>query len=192
MTLGRAAVVTLILGYVAQARTERFEASDGASLLEIQKLMYLFQLLGRPMRLAYTKGRYGPYAEGLNHQLQAMEGHFIRGYGDRSQRVLDLQPIIALPGVEAETDAWIQHNSPDLRQQVQKVLDLIDGFASPYGLELLATVQWAANHETDDQSSAASLLAAVRAWNRRKATLFTETHVGAAYDRLTERGLISL
>jgi len=191
MTLGRAAVVALILGYVAQARTERVEASDGASLLEIQKLMYLLQLLGRPMRLAYAKGRYGPYAEALNHQLQVMEGHFLRGYGDRSQRVLDLQPIIVLPDVAAETNAWIQSTNPDLHRQVQEVLDLIDGFASPYGLELLATVHWAANHEPDGQSSAAALLAAVRAWSQRKATLFSEAHVRAAYDRLTERGLVA-
>jgi hypothetical protein len=32
------------------------------------------------LRLNYTKHLYGPYADNLNHVLQSMEGHFIRGY----------------------------------------------------------------------------------------------------------------
>jgi uncharacterized protein YwgA len=87
-------VISLLNGYVEQAKSERIEASDGASLLELQKLMYLLQAaVGVPMRLNYEKARYGPYAENLNHQLQRMEGHLVRGYGDRTQRVLDFHPI---------------------------------------------------------------------------------------------------
>jgi hypothetical protein len=65
----------------------------GASLLEIQKLMYFLQEAGQPVRLNYAKDRYGPYADNLNYVLQALEGHYLRGYGDRTQRILDLSPI---------------------------------------------------------------------------------------------------
>jgi len=58
------------------------------SLLEIQKLAYFLQVAGEPLRLEYVKQKYGPYAENLNFVLQLLEGHYIRGYGDRSVRAL--------------------------------------------------------------------------------------------------------
>ena len=52
------------------------------SLLEIHKLMYFMQEAGERLRLRFTKGHYGPYAENLRHVLSHIEGHFISGYGD--------------------------------------------------------------------------------------------------------------
>jgi uncharacterized protein YwgA len=91
MTVGRAALLTLLSGYAELSWLEGSTVTRGeASLLEIQKLMYFLQEGGQPLRLNYVKGIYGPYAENLNHVLQALEGHYLRGYGDRTQRVLDL------------------------------------------------------------------------------------------------------
>jgi O-acetyl-ADP-ribose deacetylase (regulator of RNase III) len=190
MTRGRAALIALIAGYAARARAERVEASDGASLLEIQKLMYLLQVLGQPMRLSFAKGRYGPYAENLNHQLQKLEGHFVRGYGDRSQPVLDFEPITLMPGAADTAATWLDQQRDDLSITVAKVLELVDGFASPYGLELLTTVHWVAQQELPSSRSSGALVSAVQDWSRRKAAIFTETHVRAALNRLTERGLL--
>ena len=53
------------------------------TLLEVQKLAYFLQVAGQPLRLRYEAGLYGPYADNVNKVLEAMEGHFIRGYGDR-------------------------------------------------------------------------------------------------------------
>ena len=55
------------------------------SLLEIQKLAYFLQSAGEPLRLHFSKQKYGPYAENLHFVLQRLEGHFLRGYGDRSK-----------------------------------------------------------------------------------------------------------
>jgi hypothetical protein len=55
------------------------------SLLEIQKLAYFLQWAGEPLRLHFSKQKYGPYAENLHFVLQRLEGHFLRGYGDRSK-----------------------------------------------------------------------------------------------------------
>jgi hypothetical protein len=35
------------------------------------------------MQLNYVMHQYGPYADNLNHLLQRLDGHFIRGFGDR-------------------------------------------------------------------------------------------------------------
>jgi O-acetyl-ADP-ribose deacetylase (regulator of RNase III) len=76
MTPGRAALIYLMKQYAVSGY--RF------SLLEIQKLMYFLQTAGQPLELNYVKKQYGPYAENLNHVLQRVEGHFLRGYGDRT------------------------------------------------------------------------------------------------------------
>jgi hypothetical protein len=55
----------------------------------------------------YAKARYGPYAENLNHVLQALEGHYLRGYGDRTQDVLKLSPIALLADAEDESQRWL-------------------------------------------------------------------------------------
>ncbi|WP_404406872.1 hypothetical protein [Jeotgalibacillus malaysiensis] len=52
------------------------------SNLEVQNLAYFFQETGEQMKLDFKKYKYRPYAENLNHVLQRIEGHYIRGYGD--------------------------------------------------------------------------------------------------------------
>jgi hypothetical protein len=66
---------------------------------------------------------------------------------------------------------------------------LIDGFETPYGLELLATTHWVAVHDgARDPSTAAQL---VRQWSPRKARLFTDEHVAVAWQRLEEGGWLA-
>jgi hypothetical protein len=139
MTFGRAALLALLGRYARGAMRERFDlARPGASLLEIQKLMYLLQEAGQPLRLQYTKGRYGPYADNLHKVLEALEGHHVRGYGDRSRAVLALDPIELLPGAEKEALEWLA-GRPEVRADVDRVLELVEGWESAYGMELLAT-----------------------------------------------------
>ena len=101
--------------------------------LEIQKLAYFLQAAGQPSKLEFVKEQYGPYAEALNHFLQRMEGHFIRGYGDRSGeasvRVLD-EGVTAANAIMAEED--------HLAGRVQHVAELIEGFETPHGMELFS------------------------------------------------------
>ena len=72
MSRGRALVLTLLGLYGA--------AGYRHSLLEVQKLTYFLQAAGEDLKLGFQKYQYGPYAENLNHVLQRIEGHFIRGY----------------------------------------------------------------------------------------------------------------
>jgi hypothetical protein len=160
----------------------------GASLLEIQKLMYFLQEAGQPLRLNYVKGLYGPYAENLNHVLQALEGHYLRGYGDRTQRVLDLSPITLMPDAEDEARQWLCAHADDAtNDRISNVIQLITGFASPYGVELLATVHWTATCETSGKGTdPVTLTGIIREWNQRKGRLFTEDHVHVAMEHLDE------
>ena len=62
---------------------------------------------------------------------------------------------------------------------------MIFGFENPYGMEMLATIHWAATHE--DQNAAIDLNTAIQTvqqWSDRKSKLFKENHLRKAWQRL--------
>lgn len=44
------------------------------SMLEAQKVAYFLQVGGWPLRLVFTQGHYGPYAQDLDHFISSVEG----------------------------------------------------------------------------------------------------------------------
>lgn len=191
ITPGRAALLTLLARYVRVTQVEEPAAPEGASLLEIQKLMYFLQAAGQHLSLNYVKAPYGPYAENLNHVLQALEGHYLRGYGDRTQEVMKLSPISLMPGAEEQGHQWLEAHPGQTADRIDAVLRLIIGFASAYGLELLATVHWVLTHEGDDPTADPdALVRQVGTWSERKGRLFTEVHIRRAADRLRDHGWV--
>jgi hypothetical protein len=158
------------------------------SLVEVQKLLYFMQEAGEPLRLNFKKSYYGPYADNLRHALVDLEGHYLTGFGDGSARVLDAEPIHVLEGAESAAAEELAA-SPTSEARIDRVLDLVQGFESMYGLELLASVHWVARYEEPDSASDPDLISkAVRRWTRRKGRLFTERHVAAAWSTLRSRG----
>lgn len=186
LTLARALIVAAVARYLRRARLQ--EVRDGVSELEIQKLAYFLQMLGAPLALTFVRGTYGPYSPGLGHVLNALEGHHLTGLGDRSARVTELMPINPLPGsVEAANGVLADH--ADDADRIDQLLDLVDGFETPYSLELLATVHFASGH--DPKSGDPAVLAErVASWSLRKARMFTPKHVAVATHRLAEKNLL--
>jgi len=192
MTSGRAALLAVLGRYVRLTQAEESATAEGASLLEIQKLMYFLQERGQPLLLDYVKGRYGPHAANLNHALEPLEGHYVRGYGDRSDYVLKLNPIILMPDAVDEARGWIEKHPDDgTADRIGAVVELVTGFASAYGVELLATVHWAATREAAGGSTDPAVLTRlIGSWNERKGRLFTEAHIGKTVSRLEELGWV--
>jgi O-acetyl-ADP-ribose deacetylase (regulator of RNase III) len=148
-------------------------------LLEVQKLAYFWERAGSATGLDFVKQQYGPYSEKLNFVLQALEGHFIRGYGDRTGRA----SIYPLPGAMQESDNLLA-SDPDARDRVERVLRLIEGFETPYGMELLATVHWVTSHDALARRRVADCIVRVHAWSERKRRLLRPEHIEAAWRRL--------
>ena len=152
------------------------------TLLEVQKLAYFLQESGEPLTLRYEAGVYGPYAENLNKVLQTIEGHFTRGYGDSPKPDRDIE---LLPGAVEAANAVLDPNSESYHR-LQKVGELIEGFETPYGMELLSSVHWVACHGDEPAKDEASAVAAVHDWNERKRTMFQPAHIAVAWRRLAE------
>lgn len=175
MSRGRALVLTLLGLYGA--------AGYRHSLLEVQKLTYFLQAAGEDLKLGFQKYQYGPYAENLNHVLQRIEGHFIRGYGDRSQAA----EIAVLEGGRQEAEAYLAGDEA-ARDRLDRVAELIAGFETPYGLELLSTVHWVLIHDAEASGDPDRVVQAVHAWNPRKAAVMREPHIRTALDHLQRNG----
>jgi O-acetyl-ADP-ribose deacetylase (regulator of RNase III) len=175
MTPGRAILLGLLESYA--------EPMYRLTQLEIQKLMYFAQVAGEPLQLHFVKDKYGPYAETLNHVLQRIEGHYIRGYGDRSRH----EPSIhLLPNAAEQARAFLQ-DQPDALAHLERVAKLINGFETPYGMELLATVHWVAQENLLAKTDVDIAIQNVQAWSKHKREHFNPAHIQAAWNRLREQ-----
>ena len=81
-----------------------------------------------------------------------------------------------------------QESRQDLLQHVSKVVELIEGFQSPYGMELLSTVHWVATREQAD--SYAKAIEAIQTWSERKRQLMNPAHIKVAWHHLVDKGWI--
>jgi O-acetyl-ADP-ribose deacetylase (regulator of RNase III) len=175
MTPGRAALIALMRQYLNGL------LDPVITLLEIHKLLYFLQETGEPLRLNFTKAHYGPYAENLRHVLNAIEGYFISGYidgGDAPDKTIELTPGTA----DDAEDFLTQHC--DTQKRLARVNLLVQGFETPFGLELLSTVHWIIA-----QNKAKSIEDVIRQtyeWNERKKQ-FTPKQIQIAVDRLSEQ-----
>ncbi len=177
MTAGRAALVELMNRYVQGL------LDPTISLLEVHKLMYFMQEAGEPLRLSYVKAPYGPYAENLRHVLQKIEGHMVAGYADGGDD--PTKPLTVVPGAVEEAGAFLGEHV-DTRARFDRVGDLVEGFETPFGLELLATVHWVASH-TVAGGGVEDVVRETHAWNDRKKQ-FTPRQIGIALNVLDAKG----
>jgi O-acetyl-ADP-ribose deacetylase (regulator of RNase III) len=157
MTSGRAALVVLMNRYLGGLM------DPFVTLIEVHKLMYFMQEAGEPLRLQYAKAPYGPYAENLRHVLRAVEGHLVSGYadgGDAPEKQLEL-----VPGAVKDAESFLS-DKHDTAARFDRVAKLVEGFETPFGLELLSTVHWVSTRE--NAASPEDAVAKVYAWNERK------------------------
>lgn len=157
------------------------------TLLEIQKLAYFLQEAGEPLRLTYAAGHYGPYAANLNKVLERLEGHYIRGYGDSQKPDTEIE---LLEGAVRDADAFLADNRESLAR-LEKVCTLIEGFETPYGMELLATVHWVATRARSKARDEESAIAGVHTWSSRKKRLFKPQHIRVAWQHLKSTGWVA-
>ena len=179
MTPGRAALVGLMDRYLAGLM------DTSVSLLEVHKLMYLMQEAGEPLKLRFSKGHYGPYAENLRHVLAAVEGYYISGYGaggDAPSKALEL-----VPGAVEESKVALSQQ-PDSLKRFEQVARLVQGFETPFGLELLSTVHWIATRERPEDDG--QLVHHVYAWGESKRQ-FSPDQILLAKRVLSEQGWLN-
>ncbi len=174
------------------------------SILEAQKLAWFLSGaihrsgLTNPIADDFAANRYGPYSDKVRHLLDSLDGSYL----ECERRVADARPFDPIRFRHDRQDrvgAYL--TTPDAspyRPTLDEASDLIDGFQSPHGLELLATIDWLhvsgrAALDTD------AMMDAITKWPggdqaaERKVRIFSRRHVDLAVRHLAQyasRGLV--
>jgi hypothetical protein len=167
------------------------------SLLEIQKLAWFLERAierltpnDNPLDLRFTADKYGPYANRLDHLLNSLDGCNLHC----DKRIADAGPLDVIWFDEERRDCLQTYlkgaDAKPYTEALETTATLIDGFESPFGMELLATVDWLLDRE-QCEASVAGIRAGLRCWPagaeaaERKARLFDDRAIGIALQRLT-------
>jgi O-acetyl-ADP-ribose deacetylase (regulator of RNase III) len=176
MTAGRAAIVRLMHQYLSGL------LDPFITLLEVHKLVYFLQESGESLKLRFVPASHGPYAENLRHVLQAIEGYYIDGYGEGGDA--PSKPLQLVPGA-IDDAVRVLEDKENVKTRFALVADLVDGFESPFGLELLATVHWLMKEE--QSTSDDELVERFYAWSFHKRH-FSPAQILLARETLSSKG----
>jgi O-acetyl-ADP-ribose deacetylase (regulator of RNase III) len=177
MTPGRAALVRLTQRYL-DGLLDPF-----VTLLEIHKLMYFLQECGQPLKLKFVEHYYGPFATNLSQVLKTVEGNLLSGYADGGDKP-DKQ-ISVVPGAVEDAAAFLADDTETF-ERIAKVTELVDGFETPFGMELLATVHWVAK---DGCRTLPQIVSRTYGWGPQKQK-FSDRQIRLAAKRLADKGWI--
>ena len=166
----------------------------GSSMIEIQKLAWFLDReisgtrLPDPLRLSFVPGIFGPYAQSLKHLLNGLDGAFLSS----PRRIPDTRPLDEIYFVQdrkQEVIDYLDSSASEYLDVLERTAERIDGFESPFGLELLGTVDWLLSRE-HRQPDVEDIKAGLHQWKagasaaRRKLRLFDDRLIGIALDRL--------
>ncbi len=165
------------------------------SFLEIQKLAWFLERNierhnpdQNPLDLHFMAHKYGPYANRLNHLLNSLDGSYLHS----DKRIGDADPLdVIWFDDERRTfvQAYLKSEAKEYLPALEATSAVIDGFESPFGMELLATVDWLLTKE-DVAPTVPALREGLRRWRdggdaaMRKVRLFDDRALGIALDRL--------
>lgn len=139
-----------------------------------------------PLDLRFAPSKYGPYAERLRHLLDALDGSYLHS----AKRLSDAGPF-DLIWFNDERRAKVEEylHTPKARPYLpalEATAKLIDGYESPLGMELLATVDWLV-HKEGYAAELSSIRRGIARWPGGKKAVERKQHIFD--DRLLEFAL---
>lgn len=169
------------------------------TLLEIQKLAYLLEwsiertASNNPLNLQFAANKFGPYAQRLTHLLDGLDGSYLHC----DKRLADAGPFDVIWFEDDRRDRVAAYlstaDAKPYRPALEATASLIDGFESPLGMELLATVHWLL-HRQGVEPSVAEVRRGLAAWpaggqeaGARKLRLFDDRLISLALERLVDQ-----
>lgn len=165
------------------------------TLLEIQKLAWFVERGLRAsghkagLDLRFKANMYGPYAHRLTHLLDSLDGSYLHC----DKRIADAGPLDVIWFDDAKREKInVYFTSPEAKgfaPALEAVTSVIDGFESPFGMELLATVDWLI-HMEGAEPTLEGVKAGLRNWSagrvaaERKLRLFDDRLLSLAIERV--------
>ena len=164
-----------------------FEKYFGGHLtrISLQKIAYFLQALGIDYGLEFARNEHGPYSKKLKSAFKGMEKQgYITGYNIEDPK------ITVSPAAFAAAEDFLENNEEiDAQEIIQRLSFLIEGYESPYGMELLSSVHYLVTHE--GLNGVDDVIEAIQNWNEHKCSHFPPKSIAAAHYRLKEDRLIN-
>ncbi len=137
-----------------------------------EKTAYFLQRFGaeKEFRLTFNPNFYGPYSGKVRHVLYYLNGSYIMGYSSKDKKPFEELGLVP----DAETDIVNYLNRTENLQYkliVEKTIKFLKGFYSPFGLELLSTIDFIINNT--EANSLEAITIKLQNWSGRKKTLFS-------------------
>ncbi|OFX42224.1 MAG: Appr-1-p processing protein [Bacteroidetes bacterium GWA2_30_7] len=137
-----------------------------------EKVAYFLQRFGANdfFKLDFQPNFYGPYSGKVKHVLYYLNGSYIMGYSSKDKKPFEEIGLV----IDAEkevNDFFLQPDNSAMKKVVDKTKKFLTGFYSPFGLELLSSVDFIIKEK--NVHTLESISKELENWSDRKKTLFT-------------------
>jgi len=130
----------------------------------VSRADYPFAGINDPLDFQFKADKYGPFSDRLRHLLNALDGTYLHC----DKRLSDAGPSDTIwfdEGRRQRLDLYLQQETSEpLRNVLELTARRIDGFESPLGMELLATVDWLIEKE-HCEATVAGIREGLRQWS---------------------------
>jgi O-acetyl-ADP-ribose deacetylase (regulator of RNase III) len=187
--------LTVARALVAETIRRYWVLGIECTLLEIQKLAWFLERsmvlrgMDNVLNLQFQADRYGPYSPRLNHLLNSLDGSYLRS----DKRISDCGPMDTIAFADSQAEVVSLFFKSEEGKEYAVILEdtarWIDGFQSPLGMELLATVDWLLQKESAELELS-SLRESLLHWpagadaGQRKLRIFDDRLLGLALERI--------
>ena len=170
------------------------QVSTDCTILEVQKLAWFINRAAEAsncklsLRFDFTANRYGPYSHRLTKLLDNLDGSYLRC----SRRLADARPhdnIWFDLQREEDLGTYLMSEGNHIQEVIALVVDITEGLETPYGMELLSTVDWLVSMEGVEPTQS-RIWEELNNWpavgdaGRRKQRLFDEDAIEVALMQL--------
>jgi len=136
-----------------------------------EKIAYFLQRFGAKdnFKLEFQPNFYGPYSGKVKHVLYYLNGSYIMGYSSKDKKPFEELGLI--PDAEIDVNEFLDRVENSVYKAiVEKTKNFLSGFYSPFGLELLSTIDFIITEKKATNQE--DITKELENWSDRKKTLF--------------------
>jgi O-acetyl-ADP-ribose deacetylase (regulator of RNase III) len=136
-----------------------------------EKVAYFLQRFGAKdaFKLEFKPNFYGPYSGKVRHVLYHLNGSYVMGYSSKDKKPFEELSLIM--DAEKEIQAFLElPENKAYNEIVAKTKKFLSGYYSPFGLELLSTIDFIKSERGKEKED--EILNELESWSDRKRSMF--------------------
>ena len=147
------------------------KSGEFVSEFAAEKIAYFLQRFGAKdvFKLKFEPNFYGPYSGKVKHVLYYLNGSYITGYSSKDKK--PFEELGLMMDAEDEVNSYLNdEENSDNKMVIDKTKTFLSGFYSPFGLELLSSIDFIMIEK--NVTSPEEISKYLNEWSERKQTMF--------------------